>query len=298
MDGLNGMTLNGVRSHPTGRRLDHWQGRVGQNGPAWNLYCGDAAKKTRELNADRYACAMTSPPYFWQRDYEVAGQIGLELTVDAYVTAICDAMEEVRRVLHPKGVLFLNLGDTYYSGKGQPHGNDRKHNGRRLKMLRLVDASGLGKPKKTLLGMPWRIALAMIDRGWILRAPIIWRRENAIPEASVSDRPWRTFEHVFLFSKSRSYNFSRAALKQAGEEDVWTIESPSRAGRVHPAVFPQELVRRCLAIGNPDLGPVLDPFAGSATVLRTALAMGADADGIELNRTYCRAAAAELKRLS
>jgi DNA modification methylase len=204
------------------------------------------------------------------------------------------AMDEVRRVLTPRGVLFLNLGDTYYSGKGQPHGGDRKHIGRRTGGLRAVDASGLGKPKKTLLGMPWRVALEMIERGWILRAPIVWRRENAIPEPNAVDRPWRTYEYVFLFSKSRTYDFDRRPLVAEDIEDVWTVESQSRAGREHPAVFPTELVRRCLAIGNPCRGPVLDPFAGSATVLRTALEFGCQADGIDLSRKFCQQMVADL----
>ncbi len=234
----------------------HWWGQWGKRGPLWNLYCGDAAKVLAALNADKYACAITSPPYYWQRDYKVTGQIGLEKTIDGYVKAVCDVMDGVHRVLSPKGVLFLNLGDTYYSGKGKPQGTDRKHNGRRMNVLRAVDASGLGKPKKTLLGMPWRVALEMIDRGWILRSPIIWRRENALPEPNAIDRPWRTYENVFLFSKSRSYHFNRKALETAKIEDVWTLESRPRPGGEHPAVFPLELVRRCLEIGNPHLGAV------------------------------------------
>jgi DNA modification methylase len=262
------------------------------------LYCGDATKTLATLEADKYACAITSPPYYWQRDYKVTGQIGIERTIEEYVEAVCDAMDGVKRILSPSGVLFLNLGDTYYSGKGKPQGTDRKHNGRRMNALRAVDASGLGKPKKSLLGMPWRIALTMIDRGWILRAPIIWRRQHAIPEPNATDRPWRTYETVFLFSKNRSYNFNRKALEGAQVEDVWTLESRPRHGSTHPAVFPIELVRRCLATGNPDYGPVIDPFAGTATVIRAALEIGADADGIDLNPTYCRDAAAHLAKRS
>jgi DNA modification methylase len=203
-------------------------------------------------------------------------------------------MREVKRVLHPEGVLFLNLGDTYYSAKGRPQGHDPKHNGRRLDMLRAVDTSGLGKPQKTLLGMPWRVAMAMIDSGWILRAPIVWRRENPIPEPNVKDRPWRTYEFVFLFSKSRGYNFERGPLKMAGVEDVWTVESRPNTGKGHPAAFPPELVRRCLALGNPTNGIVLDPFVGSGTVLRVASELRMPAIGIDLNPGFCRKIAADL----
>jgi DNA modification methylase len=273
----------------------HWCGRWGTDGPAWNIYCGDAGRVLGALADDRYSCAITSPPYFWQRDYKVAGQIGLEPTIDAYVKAVCDVMDSVRRVLHPRGMLFLNLGDTYYSGKGKPQGKDRKHNGRRLDVLRVVDASGLGRPKKTLLGMPWRIALEMIDRGWTLRSAVVWQRTHATPEPTAKDRPWRTHEQVFLFAKSRAYTFDRRPLREAGEEDVWRIPSHSLAGRPHPAVFPVELVERCLNVAGVKVGGVvLDPFAGSGTVLKVATTRGVAADGIDLSRKFCRRMAAEL----
>jgi DNA modification methylase len=239
---------------------------------------------------------VTSPPYFWQRDYKVAGQIGLEPSIDGYVGSVCDTMDEVKRVLNRQGVLFLNLGDTYYSAKGKPQGHDPKHNGRRLKVLRAVDTSGLGVPQKTLIGIPWRVALEMMSRGWILRAPIIWRRDKAIPEPNALDRPWRTYEFMFMFTKSRRYNFTRVPLKSCRVEDVWTIESRARVGRGHPAVFPAELVRRCLQLGNPHCGPVLDPFVGSGTVLRVALKLGMSAVGIDLNPRFCKAIIKELQK--
>src|SRR5262249_35452979 len=152
-------------------------------------------------------CAVTSPPYFWQRDYKIDGQIGLERTIDGYVNNVVACMKEVKRVLKKDGVLFLNLGDTYYSAKGLPKGDDRKNKARRFG-LRAVDTSGLGVPRKTILGLPWRIALAMIADDWVLRAPMIWERHNTLPEPTAKDRPWRTYEFVFLFSKHQKYFFS------------------------------------------------------------------------------------------
>ena len=163
-------------------------------------------------------------------------------------------------------------------------------------MLRAVDTSGLGVPQKSILGMPWRVALEMIERRWVLRAPIIWRRANPIPEPNAADRPWRTYEFVFLFAKSRKYRFTRVPLANAGAEDVWTIESRAKPGRAHPAVFPPELVRRCLQLGNPDGGSVLDPFAGSGTVLGVAVELGMNAVGIDLNRKFCIAATRKLRQ--
>jgi DNA modification methylase len=275
---------------------DCWSGTFQQTGAKWKVLCGDAVQVVKSLPRNSFHCVITSPPYFWQRDYGVQGQIGVEPTVDGYVSAICDVMDQVKEALHPKGVMFLNLGDTYYSGKGKPHGRDKKHAGRRFHELRAVDRSGLGPPKKTILGMPWRVALAMIDRGWILRSPIVWRRENIVPEPNVHDRPWRTYEFIFLFTKSRMYNFNRKALRSLDVEDVWTFESQSKAGRKHPAVFPKELVTRCLDLACVATGPILDPFAGSGTVLKTSLARGIQVVGIDLNRRFCQEMAKSLRQ--
>jgi DNA modification methylase len=272
-------------------------GQIANSRLKWEVHCGDALAALTTMPAESFDSVVTSPPYFWQRDYKVKGQIGMEPSVDEYVQSIADIMDQVRRVLRPTGSLLLNLGDTYYSGKGKPHGKDPKHNGRRWDVIRAVDASGLGLPKKTLIGIPWRVALEMVERGWVLRAPIIWRRENALPEANVHDRPWRTYEFVFLFAQSRHYNFSRRPLVAENVEDVWTIESHPKGGRRHPAVFPPELVRRCLAVGNPKRGLVLDPFVGSGTVMRVALEEGMSVVGIDLKRAFCRMISKELREL-
>jgi len=265
-------------------------GRV--RGLTWEVHCGDACDVLKTLDADRFACVVTSPPYYSQRDYGVDGQIGLEPTIGEYVETIVDTMDETRRVLHPDGLVFLNLGDTYYSGKGQPRGPDRKNVARRFG-LRPVDASGLGVPRKTIIGIPWRVALAMIDRGWVLRSPIVWQRNGSLPEPTAKDRPWRTYEMIFMFSKSPRYRFDRRAL--GDDEDVWMISArPSGARGIHYAAFPDELVERCLRVGCTPGGEVLDPFAGSGTVLSVALRLGHPAVGIDLSERFCRHMAAEL----
>ena len=103
-----------------------------------------------ELPDDTFHVAVTSPPYFWARDYGVDGQIGHEETVDEFVTALCDVFDEVERVLHPEGTFFLNIGDTYYSGNGQPHGQDPRSPSRNFirKKLRAVEAAPAGTSRR------------------------------------------------------------------------------------------------------------------------------------------------------
>ena len=205
-----------------------WSGQM-PGGQKWSIFAGDARQVLPHLAPDSFQCVVTSPPYFWQRDYGVVGQIGMEPTIAGYVNSLCDTMDAVRVVLHRNGLLFLNMGDTYYSAKGKPQGRDKKHGGRRLKVLRAVDTNGLGVPKKTIIGIPWRVAIEMISRGWILRSPIIWKRNGSVPEPNARDRPWRTHEMIFMFSKSRSYHFSRKKLLSMGKR---------MCGRSRPALRP------------------------------------------------------------
>jgi DNA modification methylase len=274
--------------------LDGWKGRTKER-IRWEVRRGDATQVLTAFAAERFNSVVTSPPYFWQRDYGVDGQMGKERRIDGYVTALAEVMDQVKRVLSADGTCFLNLGDTYYSAKGQPKGKDRKNGARRFG-LRAVDASGLGVPRKTAIGIPWRVALEMVNRGWTLRSPIIWQRDGAIPEPTAHDRPWRTYETIFLFSKSPRYFFSRKALD--GDEDIWNIsERPKGTNGVHYAPFPDRLVERCLGVGCPPGGAVLDPFAGSGTVLRVAVRSGRPATGIDLSDRFCRYMAEELGKL-
>lgn len=264
--------------------LQEWKGTT-STGASWEVHRGDIVQVLTHIPSNKFNCVITSPPYYWQRDYKVVGQYGLEKTIDEYVSNIVKSMEQVRRVLAKDGLLFLNLGDTYYSAKGQPKGEDKKNGARRFG-LRAVDTSGLGVPRKTIIGNPWRVALAMISKGWILRCPIIWRRENSPPEPTAKDRPWRTYEMIFMFSKTPKYRFYRDKLGE--DEDVWTIsDRPINAKGIHSAAFPEKLVERCLNIGCPESGIVLDPYAGSGTVLRVAVQSGRTAVGIDLSERFC-----------
>jgi len=266
-----------------------------RQGKKWDIYLGDALAVLKELPDNSFSCIITSPPYYWLRDYGVEGQIGKEWTVKKYVDAVAEVMDQVKRVLKVDGVFFLNLGDTYYSGKGKSQGVDKKSKKRRFG-LRAVDASGLGLPQKSLIGIPWRVALEMVDRGWVLRSSIIWDRLHSLPE-HVADRPGRTYENIFMFVKSRKYFFNQEALG-GQREDVWTIKArPKPTPGISTAPFPDELAQKCINLGCPIDGNVLDPFAGSGTVLRVAIQSGRDATGIDLNPDFCAFMIEQLTKL-
>lgn len=279
--------------------LHYWHGRT-ISGTEWHVYQGDAYKTLSQFRDNSFDCVVTSPPYYSLRDYGVGGQIGLEETVQEYVNAIAAVMDEVQRVLKQDGVLFLNLGDTYYSGKGKSHGTDRKSKKRRFG-LRPVDKSGgvgISIRQKSIIGIPWRVAIEMSKRNWILRSPIIWHRQSHLPEA-VIDRPRRSYEYVFMFVKDRKYFFDREPLFELKlEEDMWTIRArPKPTNGIDTAPFPDQLVQICLEIGCPKDGSVLDPFAGAGTTLRVAVQSGRPAMGIDLNPDFCKYMVNELKGL-
>jgi DNA modification methylase len=267
----------------------HWTGDD-PNGALWHVYNGDALAVLKTLPAEHFHCVVTSPPYFWLRDYSVEGQIGHEEEVTGYVEALANIMDEVYRVLRRDGLAFLNLGDTYYSGKGESHGIDPKSAKRRFG-LRAVDKSGglgIGLRPKSVIGVPWRVAIEMARRKWVLRSAVIWHRKHTLTEA-VKDRPRRSYENIFMFAKDRNYFFNREALRDVEvEEDVWTISArPKGTNGIDTAPFPDELVERCLALGCPEAGNVLDPFAGAGTTVRVALKTKRSATGIDLNPEFC-----------
>jgi len=264
--------------------LNEWGG-LSSKGLSWKIHLGETIDVCSRLEQNSIDCIVTSPPYYWQRDYDAVGQIGLEPTIDGYVTALVQRIEALRAPLKSTGTLFLNLGDTYYSAKGKPKGNDAKSKARRFG-LRAVDQSGLGVPRKTTIGIPWRVALALIDKGWVLRSSIIWHRKAAMPEPTAHDRPWRTYEFVFMFSKNPKYFFNRSELN--GAEDVWTVSDRAKGSAgVHYAAFPLQLADKCIRVGCPEGGVVLDPFAGTGTTLEAASKLGRSSIGIDIKREFC-----------
>lgn len=255
------------------------------------LYEGDAEKTLLYLDKNTVDCVVTSPPYYGLRDYEVDNQIGLEAHPDDYIKKLVRIFRQVKRVLKPTGSLWVNIGDTFWSGKGQAQGVDKKTKHRRF--VRPQDRAGeppLCVPKQRLL-IPHRLAIAMQEDGWIVRGDNVWYKLNPIPDP-VDDRCAIAHEYVFHFVKQRKYYFDPEAVAIPSGAingtkppySVWPIKlSPSFKN--HKAVFPEELVQLPIRATCPVDGIILDPFCGSGTALQVALAEapGRKAIGIDLS---------------
>lgn len=248
------------------------------------IFEGDALTVLKLLPSDSVQCCVTSPPYWGLRDYGVPGQIGLEASVTQFINHLVQVFGEIRRVLRPDGVLWLNIGDSYTSGGRTWRAPDKK-NPVRAMSVRPETPEGL-KPKD-LIGVPWRLALALQADGWYLRSDIIWEKPNCMPE-SVKDRPTRAHEYIFLMSKSEKYYYDYAAIKEANgrnKRSVWSVHTQAFA-EAHFATFPPKLIEPCILAGSRPGDYVIDPFLGSGTAAVVSSALGRKFVGVELNPEY------------
>jgi len=174
------------------------------------LMCGDALEETRLLPSGSIQTIVTSPPYYGLRDYGTEGQMGAEDTVEGYVAGMVALFRELRRTLADDGTLWLNLGDSYATRWGSTRTRSKIDPFDTDRSRRPLPA---GTVAKNLLLIPARVALALQDDGWILRSEIIWAKPNPMPE-SVTDRPAKSHETIYLFAKSHSYYYDAAAVAE------------------------------------------------------------------------------------
>lgn len=298
----------------------------------FTLINGNCIDNLKELQGESVDCVVTSPPYYGLRDYGVSGQIGNEQSHIDYINNLLLVFTEIKRVLKNSGTCFINLGDSFGgSGSGTTSKADTNkylqhskqvyilpHGSSRLAKLRV------SKLNKSLLMIPERFAIAMIDMGWILRNQIIWHKPNQMP-SSAKDRFTVDFEKVFFFVKNSKYFFNRQLEPYTKPLDRWGGESlspngvsewdngtgqstyrnrnfrPNPNGRnkrcvwsintkpfngAHFATYPEALIEPIISSGCPINGVVLDPFMGSGTTGVVALRQNKKFIGIELNSDY------------
>lgn len=292
--------------------------------PTVDVYYGDAWELAPTLEPQSIDCIVTSPPYWGLRDYGHPGQFGLERTPQEYVAKLVELFARLRPALKDEGTLWLNLGDSYASdikGSGGHSAKQVSNAGSRYAPRRYDP----GLKPKDLCGIPWRVAFALQEDGWYLRSDIIWSKPNPMPE-SVTDRPTKAHEYVFLLAKSERYYFDQEAVREpharlwdesnGGSMAHVTNEAlahgsgwchrgdyplPNPNGRnirtvwtittkpysgAHFATMPPDLAERCIKAGCPEGGTVLDPFVGSGTTLYVARKLGRNSIGFELNEDY------------
>jgi len=198
----------------------------------YRIFQGDALAMLRTLPDESVHCCVTSPPYFGLRDYGVDGQIGLEETPEQYVARLVDVFREVRRVLRRDGTLWLNIGDSYANDAKWGGSTGGKHAGA------LHGDTGIGRRRtgtglksKDMIGIPWRLAFALQADGWWLRSDIIWAKRNPMPE-SVTDRPTKAHEYLFLLTKAERYFYDAQAIAEPIQQS--SIE------RIQQATFEQQ----------------------------------------------------------
>ena len=177
------------------------------------IICGDALETLKNFPNESINCCITSPPYYGLRDYHKKEQIGREKTVEEYLERLVAVFREVRRILKKDGTCFVVIGDSYAGTSSKKEQRDPKYSKGRNGQNSSITQKMLGYKSKDLMGIPWRLALALREDGWYLRSDIIWHKENAMPEAC-RDRPTRSYEHVFLLSKSSRYYYDYEQMSE------------------------------------------------------------------------------------
>lgn len=187
----------------------------------WEIREGDCLDLLRAMESGSVQTCVTSPPYWGLRDYGQDRQLGLEPTPAEFVANLVAVFAEVRRALADDGTLWLNLGDSYAAQRGGSHQPAETLAGGTGGFMAdgttvnnpSRNASAIGLKHKDLVGIPWRVAFALQADGWYLRSDIIWAKPNPMPE-SVTDRPTKAHEYLFLLSKSPRYFYDADAVKE------------------------------------------------------------------------------------
>ena len=284
---------------------------------------GDCKDTLKTIDCKVQMC-VTSPPYYGLRDYGgESDQIGQESTPEEYINNLVEVFREVRNVLSDDGILWVNIGDSYYNyrpGKGQglvKQSVSKTNQDLPTKCNRRANKLE-GLKEKDLIGIPWLLAFALRNDGWYLRQDIIWHKPNPMPE-SVRDRCTKSHEYIFLFSKNKKYYYNNEAIKEPAKDwgtrdrtkgkyhnegtglqphsgltksyptknkrSVWSVTvKPYK--EAHFATYPPDLIEPCIKAGSEEGDTILDPFMGAGTTAAVAKSLNRHYIGCELNEGY------------
>ena len=285
---------------------------------------GDCKETLKQFPRNSAQMCVTSPPYYGLRDYGgEANQIGQEETPEEFIQSLVEVFREVRDVLKDDGVLWLNIGDSYYNYRpgtgGLPKQTVSRTNQDLPEQCNRRENKLDGLKEKDLIGIPWMLAFALRADGWYLRQDIIWHKPNPMPE-SVKDRCTKSHEYIFLLSKNKKYYYDNEAIKEPVKQDwgtrdrtkgkyhnpgtglaphsglsksydrknkrsVWSITNKPYKG-AHFACFPPDLIEPCILAGSREGDVILDPFMGSGTTAMVAKQHDRSYIGCELHEDY------------
>ena len=284
---------------------------------------GDCRETLKQFPRGSAQMCVTSPPYYGLRDYGgEENQIGMEQSPEEYVDQMVQVFREVRDVLTDDGVLWLNIGDSYYNYRSDGNYPKQSVSKTRQDLPKSTPVRGnklKGLKQKDLIGIPWMLAFALRADGWYLRQDIIWHKPNPMPE-SVKDRCTKSHEYIFLLSKNQNYYYDNEAIKEPVKQDwgtrdrtkgkyhnpgtglqphsgltksyerknkrsVWTVNKKPYKG-AHFATYPEELIEPCILAGSRTGDTILDPFMGSGTTAYMARKHDRHYLGCELHEDY------------
>ncbi|MCC7302775.1 MAG: strawberry notch family protein [Bacteroidia bacterium] len=297
---------------------------------------GNALDTLKDFPDNSIDCVITSPPYWQLRDYGWKGQWGLEKTFEEYLQNLWALMDEIQRVLKPKGTVWINLGDTYGTQSGTGRGTQYVSKSTKHHVENGATLIKGNAPHKSQLLIPHRFAIGCMERGWIVRNDIILAKKNSMPE-SVKDRFSKKHEFVFLMVKSKEYFFDldsvREPHKAASLErttrgwnghrekgssyenmdikkmchedgknpgdiaDFWVVNNKGGKDK-HYAKYSSDMLTKPILAGCPKGGVVLDPFCGTGSTGVRAIELGRKFIGIDGKKEYCGIAEKKLKDIS
>ena len=258
----------------------------------------DCLTGLNQIPSDVLDVVVTSPPYWGQRE---STGIGTEEDPRDYIRNLVDILSEVIRCLKETGTLWLNIGDAYntpinwrkddyaYSSLGA-EGNglspeNSAYTKKRSRRKAFIDKENLWLQYGNLLAIPYRVVIAMCDRGALFRGEVIWKKSRPLPEGRCR-RPHRRHEGIYIFTKSEKHIFR--VKPPVGS--VWDLyQTPNLSS--HCSTFPLDLPMQCIqASGTETPGTVFDPFMGSGTTGKAALMLGHNFLGFEIDDEHCQQA--------
>jgi DNA modification methylase len=287
--------------------------------PTFDVRLGDAFDLFDELPRSTVDLVITSPPYWGHRDYGLphnwdhfndiptvrkigptspgydwyrkeGGLLGLEPYPEWFVQHLAEILDKAKRGLKGSGSMWINIGDTYFARWASIRDQGRQGLGSEERHRRKTPLGGGMRHEKNLLLIPARFAIAMQERGWILRNDVIWHKPNAVPRPE-GDRLRSVHEHFFHFVKKPSagrpkYYYDIADVEPRAGDVVTVNVAPGEGG--HSATFPHDLIAPRIRSSCPPGGVVLDPFSGTGRALEVALESGRSAIGFDAQSTFVK----------